>query len=175
MVPPRRNWKEKRKRKRKGGGVEPPLNPRSHNLLFTRTRDLSQIRQSYQVIGIHSMASPEAIFSVLAMVLKEPKMPLQSAKHRITKNPKPIPDNSHNGCYCSSWKTTEIGSHFEVYSVIIHQGISLSPIQLMGNAAPNHPPSHQPPPQAQPAQFLFYSPAKTEVSPATLDGIRHPK
>ena len=23
-VPPRRNWKEKRKRKRKGGGVEPP-------------------------------------------------------------------------------------------------------------------------------------------------------
>lgn len=31
------------------------------------------------------MASPEAIFSVLAMVLKEPKMPLQSAKHRITK------------------------------------------------------------------------------------------
>lgn len=57
-------------------------------------------------------------------------------------------------------------------SLITHSPTS---IQRMGNAAPNRPPSHLPPSQAQPAQLLFYSPAKTEVSPATLDGIRHPK
>lgn len=144
-------------------------------LLFTRIRGLSPDKTKlpsdrnpfYGLTWSHILCPCYGI--------KEPKMPLQSAKHRSQKNPKPIPDNSYNGCYCSSWKTTEICSHFEVYSVITHQGISLSHIQLMENAAPNHPPSHQPPPQAQPAQFLFYSPAKTEVSPATLDGIRHPK
>lgn len=81
-------------------------------------------------------------------------MPLQSAKHRITKNPKPIPDNSYNGCYCSSWKTTEICSHFEVYSVITKD--SHSPTSnWWGKQLPTiHHPTH---PHPRPSQHNSYS------------------
>lgn len=142
--------KKKKKKKRRGGTtlkskVTQLSNYSLGRAVYPQIRQLPSDRNPFYGLT-------KAIVKCPHYGIKEPKMPLQSDKLRITKSPKPIPDNSYNGCYCSSWKTTEMCCHFDVYSSVIkRQGISLFHIQQMENVAPNQPPSHQSPPQAQPA------------------------
>ena len=68
--PSKKELKKKKRKKKKGRRDGTTLKSKvTQPSYYSLGQEVSpQIRPSYQVIGIHSMASPEAIFSVLAMV-----------------------------------------------------------------------------------------------------------
>lgn len=90
---------KKKKKKKRRGGTTLTSNVIQLSQLSTRIRGLSPDKTVIKVIGIHILASPKAIVSQCPHYgIQEPKVLLQSAKLRVTKNPKPTPDISHNGC-----------------------------------------------------------------------------